>query len=147
MYVCVVNVCAMVRKIYGAELATLKPSLGQPWNEKKFAPGKVETSLGHITEPSKVFKTSAQFTQTPVFPFWLASRRESILTELGIMTLSVLTNVYDMVVMNKFPRHTPEFFPCFQSVAISFRRVCNSVFFLQESPLRTAEGHLSPRPK
>ena len=44
MFVCVVDMCAMVRKIYGAELATLKPSLGQPWDGKnkknKLAPGR-----------------------------------------------------------------------------------------------------------
>ena len=40
----------------------------------------------------------------------------------------------------KCPTHTPEIFPCFHSVAISFRRVCKSVPFCKELSLELRKG-------
>ena len=50
------------------------------------------------------------------------------------MTSLSVHSGHDMVAINKFPRHTPEIFPRFHSVAISFKNVCNSAFFLQSTP-------------
>ena len=58
---------------------------------------------------------------------------------------------HNVVPINKVTRHTPEIFPCFHSVAISFRKVCNSVSSLQRvAPCalqRVTPRVASPRPK
>ena len=58
-----------------------------------------------------------------------------------------LCSGHDTVAINKFPRRTPEIFPfpCFHSVAISFKKGCRSVFFLQRVAPKRSTPPTSPK--
>ena len=83
--------------------------------------------------------------------FLFFSGSQCTLKDLGMTTLSVHTIVSRGITWwqetNKFIRHSPEIFPRFHNVAIGFRNVRNSAFFLQKShPLRIAQSHPSLGP-
>ena len=52
-----------------------------------------------------------------------------------------------MVARNEFPRHPPEIFSCFHSVAISFRSLQRRLLLAKSHSVQSAMGHTALRPQ
>ena len=82
------------------------------------------------------FSMNHRHRSLPNGPNWnlFVSRRQCISMGLGRITRQIeLFSGRDMVAINEFSRDTPEIFPCFNSVANRFRKVCNSASLLQRA--------------